>query len=50
MNDLLKERLKNSKLIIEKLIKEGYCIPISWEDVERAMIYNYNKLEKYNKR
>ena len=32
-----------------KLKKEGHHCPISWEDMERAMIYNYNEQKKYGK-
>jgi len=47
MDKILLDRLKNSKKIQEKLKKEGYCCPISWEDMERAMIYNHNEQKKY---
>lgn len=44
---ILEDRLKKSKEIQEKLKKEGYRSPISWEDMERAIRYNYNEQIKY---
>lgn len=43
MDELLTARLEKSKAIREKLIKDGYHLPIPWVDVERAMIANHNK-------
>jgi len=47
MDELLERELKKAKEMREKLIKKGYHIPISWEDVKRAMIFNHNELKKY---
>lgn len=47
IDKVLSDRLKSSREIQEKLKKEGYCCPISWEDMERAMIYNHNEQKKY---
>ena len=36
----LTEHLKEIKEIREKLIDEGYQMPLRWEEVKRAIIYN----------
>jgi len=38
----LTEHLKKVKEIREKLIDEGYQMPLRWEEVKRAIIYNNN--------
>ena len=46
----LTEHLKKVKEIREKLIDEGYHMPLRWEEVKRAIIYNNNEQQDANKR
>jgi len=43
VDKILLDRLKTVKEIQERLKKEGYDFPISWDEVEKAMVYNYNE-------
>ena len=43
----LTEKLKEVKEIRDKLIDEGYHMPISWEAEKRAIIYNNKEQDKY---
>ena len=43
----LTEHLKKVKEIRDKLISEGYHMPISWETEKSAIIYNNKEQDKY---
>ena len=43
----LTEHLKKVKEIRDKLIDEGYHMPLRWEEVKRAIIYNNEQQDKY---
>ena len=47
MDKILLDRLKTVREIQERLKKEGYSFPISWDKVEKAMVYNYNEQVKH---
>ena len=41
--DSLEDKLKEVKEIRDKLIKEGYHMPISWEVEKSAITYNWKQ-------
>ena len=43
---MLEDKLKEVKKIREKLIAEGYHMPISWEVEKSAIIYNNKEQDK----
>ena len=43
----LEDKLKEVKEIRDKLISEGYHMPISWETEKSAIIYNNGEQDKY---
>ena len=47
MNKDLEDKLKEVKEIRKKLKEEGYHQPLRWEQVKKAIIYNWKEQNKY---
>ena len=47
MSESLEDKLKEVKEIRKKLKEEGHHQPLSWEQVKKAITYNWQEQEKY---
>ena len=49
MSESLEDKLKEVKEIRKKLKEEGYNQPLSWEQVKKAITYNWKEQDKNEK-
>ena len=49
MSESLEDKLKEVKEIRKKLKEEGYHQPLSWEQVKKAITYNWKEQDKNEK-